>query len=190
MGILGWILLTILALVVLGSFLPLRLDLALRKQEIWTYSAALRPFAGIGPRILLAGSHKQRNSRHRGAEPKKRASVVKRGKAGHIWQGEPFGVMREATRFLLCLLRRIRVDRARIDLTFGLGDPAETGQAFGLLAPIIYGTCAERRMQVRVEPEFDKAVLRGCADLSVSLIPAFLLPPLIRFGWYVFGPVR
>ena len=88
------------------------------------------------------------------------------------------------------VLRCIRVDRFRVDCTFGLGDPAETGQVFGVLAPFVYGTrwAWGRADAVALTPVFDRACLEGEADVALAVTPMRLLGPVLRFAWATFGP--
>ncbi|MCK8462455.1 DUF2953 domain-containing protein [Aliiroseovarius sp. S1339] len=85
---------------------------------------------------------------------------------------------------------RVRVDAATLDLRFGLDDPAETGQAFGQMTPLIYGTSAAPRVHINVDPAFDRAILKGRVALDLSFVPFMLVPPFIRFGWSAFWPDR
>ncbi|MBW4706820.1 DUF2953 domain-containing protein [Roseobacter sp. YSTF-M11] len=180
-AILIWLLIGALALILLAGVLPLRIELALHKREAWVYSAKLYLFAGYGPRVLLADSRKKSKATDREAAKKGR-------KSSFDWQGDPLRFLRAILRLLARMLKHVHVDHAKIDMAFGLGDPADTGQAFGLLAPVVYGCKRLRRVQVHVEPVFHNTVLRGRADLNISLVPVFLLLPLVRFGWSVFGP--
>lgn len=186
--ILVWVLLGVLALILLASVLPLRIELALRKREIWLYSAVLRPFAGYGPRFVVADSKTGSKIKQHEAKEKNRKSDSKSRRQRNTAHSDPLLFLQAAVDLLTRLWRLVRVDSAKVDVTLGLGDPADTGQAFGLLAPFVYGSCAMRRVQVQVEPVFNRAVFRGRAELSISLIPVFLLPPLVVFGWSVLGP--
>ncbi|MCB4457910.1 DUF2953 domain-containing protein [Leisingera sp. McT4-56] len=163
------------ALIVLVLVSPLRIELVLRKEAGLAYSAALRPLGGFGPRIRLSG----RRQPHPAAKKPSRK--------------RPFDARRlvpAAARLAVAILRRIRVRALILDAEFGSGDPAETGQMFGMLAPLAYATLPARRLQVSLQPVFDRAVLSGRAELDVSLVPAALIGPAVRFGWDAFGPVR
>ncbi|UWQ27139.1 DUF2953 domain-containing protein (plasmid) [Leisingera aquaemixtae] len=165
----------LLGLTVLVLVLPLRIELVLRKEAGLSFSAALRPFGGIGPRIRLSGRRKppetaQEPGRKRRYDPRRLAPA--------------------AGRLAAAVLRRIRIRALVLDAKFGLGDPAETGQLYGMLAPLVYGTLPARRLQVAVQPVFDRAELSGRAELDVTVVPAALIVPAVRFGWDAFGPVR
>lgn len=181
--VLAWGLLAAFVLLILAAALPLRVELALNKREAWAYRAVLRPLAGFGPRIVL------RDSADR-AKSKRSKSDRKRGKAPTFGRQDPLRSLRVLTRLATDLLHHVRVDKALLDMTFGLGDPAETGQAFGIVAPLIYSGVALPRTCLRVEPDFAHTILRGRGDFAVSLIPITLVPLLVRFGWSAFGPRR
>jgi len=176
-----WVLLAAVVLVLLVAALPLCLELALDKREAWAYRAVLHPLAGLGPRIVLSDG--KEGSRSKTPKPDK-----KRAKAHAFWRDDTMRSVRAVTRLATGILRRVRIDNVVLDMKFGLGDPAETGQAFGMLAPMIYGSVALPRTCLRVEPDFGRITLRGHGRFAVSLIPITLLPLLARFGWSVFGP--
>jgi hypothetical protein len=171
-----------LAALILVAVMPLRLELEVHKAEAWRFRAAVRPFAPYGPRIALSG-RKQKSDRPEG---KSRAAWTKRKK--HRFR--PNGLASAVVRLIGDILRRIRVDVARLQMRFGLGDPAETGQVFGYLATMIYGAAPDRTIWLEIEPVFDRAMLEGQAELDLSVVPVSLLGPLFRFGWSAFGPVR
>ena len=172
---LGVLLVALLALIVLVLVSPLRIELVLRKDTALVFSAALRPLGGFGPRIGLSGRRK--------APPADKEPGRKR----------PFEARRVVpaiARLAAAVLRRIRIRALILDAKFGSGDPAETGQLYGMLAPLVYGSLPARRLQISVQPVFDRAVLSGRAELDVSVVPAALIGPAVRFGWDAFGPVR
>ncbi|UWQ39803.1 DUF2953 domain-containing protein (plasmid) [Leisingera aquaemixtae] len=165
----------LLGLTVLVLVLPLRIELVLRKEAELAFSAALRPFGGIGPRIRLSGRRKPPETAQ---EP------------GRKRRYDPRRLVPAAGRLAAAVLRRIRIRALILDAKFGLGDPAQTGQLYGMLAPLVYGTLPARRLQVAVQPVFDRAELSGRAELDVTVVPAALIVPAVRFGWDTFGPVR
>ncbi len=161
---------------------PLRLEVMLQKDEVWNLAAALRPFGRYGPQIPLRRSQKKLK------EPE--VKVKKPSAMTRAARREPTRVASAALQFLRDVVRCVRIEEVRCHARFGCEDPADTGQVFGLLAPVLYGTAHARRLDLRIEPAFSGAVLSGRAEVALSLIPARLLPPVIRFGWIAFGPVR
>ncbi len=183
MGVLLLIALLLLAFLCLvigvAAVLPLRLELELHKEAEWRIAAAIRPFGLYGP--LLPFSNKQRHAKPtKTVKPKRR---VLRHTSSRV---SATAVLRLLTDVLGC----IRIGHLTVNAQFGLGDPAATGQAFGMLAPVIYGTSATPSIQVRAVPVFDRAVLSGAAEMAFFVIPITLLGPAIRFGWSVIRPAR
>ena len=176
--VLFWVAALALLLILLAGALPLRIELGVRKNEAWRCSAVLRPFAGFGPKIRLSERKPSHTTRKTAKKPRKR---------GQLLRANPMRVVLATQQLLGELLHRVRFDRADIDMTLGLGDPADTGQAFGMLAPLVYGAHATPRMNIRLQPVFEKAALRGRADMRLSLIPILLVMPFVRFGWALFG---
>lgn len=107
-----------------------------------------------------------------------------------VWRRKPQRFARASIQLVTEILGRVNVDAASLDIRFDLGDPGETGQVFGLMTPLIYGTSAMPKVRVKVEPVFDQIVLTGQVAVDLSLIPAALLAPFVRFGWTAFGPGR
>ncbi|WP_370399732.1 DUF2953 domain-containing protein [Sulfitobacter sp. JB4-11] len=179
MSVLAWVLIGALAVILMALAFPLRLEVSLRKKDVWKYSGAVRPFGRIGPRIALTGRTKKPAKSGKPTDAKVR-------KRSH----DPMRLLRAAVRLVLDILQRVRIDTARLDMQVGLGDPAETGQAYGMLAPLIYGSAAMPRVHIHVEPIFDRAISRGGADLNLSVVPFTLIKPLLRFGWSAYGAKR
>ncbi|MCK8483931.1 DUF2953 domain-containing protein [Aliiroseovarius sp. S2029] len=177
-----WTLAALLALLLAAILMPLRLELSATREECWHVFLALRPFGRFGPRIPL-----RRNVSKREEKPEK---VPGKARSRRHGRRDPRRLVPAAIRLLSDVLGSVRVHKASVDLRFGCEDPADTGQTFGLMAPLIYGTAGMSRFDVRVEPVFDRALLAGRAALDISIIPARLVPPFIRFGWSAFGPRR
>lgn len=81
---------------------------------------------------------------------------------------------------LLALLAEVpdalRLIEARGDLTFGLDDPADTGTAFGLLTPLVYGVPSGEPYGLTVTPVFDGPYLAGDVTATVRI-------HVLRFAW-------
>ncbi|NNE81464.1 MAG: DUF2953 domain-containing protein [Silicimonas sp.] len=176
-----WALVAAFAVILLVLVTPLRLELQVSRETAFRFSAALRPFGRFGPRISLSDG--QTKPRPKKPERKKKA---RRG----FGKMRPKQFAQAAIRLAVDLIGLVRVEAASLELRFGLGDPAETGQIYGQMTPLIYGTSGVSRVDVTVEPLFDQAALTGRAALDLSLVPLRLVPPFARFGWAAFGPAR
>lgn len=179
MGIFLWLLALVCLVIGLAVALPLRLELEIHKQAAWRVVATVRPFGRYGPRIPIRkgpmGVHDEK--------PRKMKRRTQRHPA-------PRDLLPAVFRFVTDVLGCIRVGKLTVDARFGFGDPAMTGQAFGMLAPAIYGAPAMAGVDLRVVPVFDRQVLTGAADLAFSVVPITLLGPFLRLGWHLFGPAR
>lgn len=162
----------------LAAVLPVRLELTVHKEGEWRVAAALRPFGRYGPRLLM--SNKKRHPKASKKATLKRRTPTRKSRI------DVAVVLRLLTDILGC----INIGRLNVDARFGLGDPAATGQAFGTLAPVIYGTSALRGFRVHAVPVFDRPVLSGAAEIAFSVIPITLLGPAFRFGWSIIRTVR
>lgn len=98
--------------------------------------------------------------------------------------------LQAAPRLLARLAGRVHVDRLCLDADMGLGDPALTGEAFGLATPILYALPRDDRWQVALRPDFNAERLEGSASLDLRLTPLALVPPLADFGWRVLRGAR
>ncbi len=184
MSVAVWAILGVLAALLLVLALamatPLRLELSLRKGTAWHYNAALRPFGKYGPRITIRGPKNKR--------PKKTGKARRKQVKSRF---RPKRIIPAGLKLFNDILHRIYVSRAQLDVRFGLGDPGETGQLYGMLAPLIYGPTALPGVRLKVEPVFDdRPTFTGCAEMYVSVVPASIIAPAIRFGWRAFGPSR
>ena len=99
-------------------------------------------------------------------------------------------MLREVPRLMSESLGKVRIERLRLNGIFGFGDPALTGEIFGLAAPLLYAAPLSDRWEVTLRPDFDQDRLEGIAECDVALRPVALLGPLAGFGWRVLGPRR
>jgi hypothetical protein len=177
--ILLWLGVALVVLVGLLVCLPVYVAVTWQSDPVRRSMVLLRPFGGVSPQIKVF------DSTHRRKPWQKRSGRKKPGrrKEGGATHGN---VVAEAATLLRRVLGAIHFDALRLDVEFGLGDPAETGQLFGQLCPVIYGAGAD----VRLRPNFDVACLRGYAMAQFRVIPVAVAWPFASFGWRVFGPSR
>ena len=82
------------------------------------------------------------------------------------------------------LLRRVRVESCHLEVLFGLGDPAATGELFGRLIPLTAARWAMPPGSVlRLEPDFASEVLEGQGAIVLRVIPVLWIAPLVRLAW-------
>lgn len=179
--ILLWLLAAVIALLLVALVSPLRIEAKASVGEAFRYSLALRLFGRVGPRVVVADS---------ATPPRKKKPKTATKKAKHRSSANraPMRIIRAAFPLISVVLACLHIDKAMLDLRFGADDPAETGQIFGILAPMVFGVEGGQRFHFSVEPVFDRAVFDGCAAVDVTMIPARLIYPVARFGWSAFGP--
>lgn len=185
-----WLVLGLLALVLAVLAAPLRIELSLHKGARWRYTVALRFFGGIGPRLVLDSETRKPSPAEPAPKPDDKNERAKKPKRRRR-KRRAFNMRRmasEAPALIGGLLRCFHLKSARLRARFGLGDPAETGQVYGLLCPAIANASALPRTELAIEPVFDALCLTGEAALELSVRPLALLGPAARFGWRVFGP--
>lgn len=190
-----WVLLALVAVLLLLFLaviaLPVHLRLRAEAGEAGRVCVDMWLFGGLTPRLRIVDSARPRKQRPREAKPgleekKAEKSARKRGR----WRmpGGRRTVMRlvkEVPRLIGGEFRRIHIDRLEVDCDFGLHDPADTGQLYGYLTPLIYAS-GSRKVSVNLRPDFTRARLSGAAQAALHLTPGSLAIPVIRFGWRVF----
>lgn len=184
-------LLAVVVLAVIVLFLPFRLRLSVRSAPGAFFRVEIRPFAGLLPWIPLVDSARPKETEPEAEpeapEPGRPSARKRRGPRIDVWR-----VLRALPRFIRDSLHIFRIDRIEVEGIFGLGDPAETGAAYGTIAPPLVAAgyalgCAEA---VRVTPDFDRATLEGRAEAEITVRPVRAIRPTVAFAWAVLGPRR
>ena len=167
--------------------LPVRLRLYARSEPSRVARVELGLLGGWVPWIAVVDTERPRRRKAKRKDRKDRKLRKTKRKTGGGAR-----MLRALPGLLRGLLAQVRVERFEFDCTFGLGDPAETGRLYGMLAAVRYGTASAWGPGARIAlvPDFDRARLDGRADVILSVVPARWLPPLARFGWSVWGPGR
>jgi hypothetical protein len=179
--VLLWLVVALVVLVILLVVLPIHVLALWQSDPAVPSKVLLRPFGGVSPPIKVYDSHKPRKAGQKAAPKARKHQKARR--SGRMPQGD---VLAEGMVLLRRLTGAVHIDTLLLDAEVGLGDPADTGQLFGQLCPLIYTTGGH----VNVRPNFDAACLRGSALAQVHFSVLGLVWPFARFGWRVFGPVR
>lgn len=116
-------------------------------------------------------------------EPRKRPSAPRKlpdfERLSPLWQ-EAF---RERVAWLLRRCRPwIDVHEIRGRAQLGLGDPADTGMAIGLLQPLLALAGELPRVELRVDPDFGGAGFRGDLRGGIRAVPLGLIRPVVVFA--------
>ena len=180
--VLLWLGVSLLVLIIFTMITPIHVELSWQNNPAKRATVLLRLFGGVSPAIRVYDSAAPRKPE----KPARKRSKRKRRKSGtQSWV--PHGnILTEVMALLRRVLGAIHIDMLHLDAEVGLGDPAETGQLFGQLCPLIYTSGGH----VTLRPNFDRACLQGTALAKFHFSLLGLLWPFLRFGWRVLGPVR
>ena len=91
------------------------------------------------------------------------------------------GFLRNLGHLLRDLFGVIQVHSLRVDLVVGLSDPAETGEAVGLLSAVLTPLEALTPLRARITPSFAEERLAGSTEGRLRIVPIKIFPPIIRF---------
>lgn len=189
MGVLAaiilWFLLGLLAVLMALLITPVRLHATLHTTPHLSYRVDARVFGGLSPELLLVDGGRARTTPETKRKPKKK---VRHAHPGSRFRGQNFGAA--GLRLASGLLRAIHLEHLRCDLSFGLSDPADTGQIYGCLAPLQFGGTLPREVMLSVQPDFGRPHFDCDIDAAVSITAAALVPHVARFAWQVYGPSR
>ncbi|MGJ8623103.1 MAG: DUF2953 domain-containing protein [Yoonia sp.] len=174
-----WLGLALLAVAALLVLLPVYLALSWHSDPAKPSTVRLRVFGGLAPAIKVYDSTAKSTKQKPAQKPRKR----QRKPFGRRWK--PHGdILAEALSMIGKLRDAVRFDALHLNAEIGLGDPAETGQLYGQLCPLIYTTGG----RVTVLPNFETSCLRGSALARLHFTLLGLIWPFVRFGWRLFGP--
>ena len=112
-------------------------------------------------------------------KPKRRGRRVRPGTILEILRTK--GLPRQLKGLLKDVLRRIRIRDLVANFRVGLDSPADTGFLFAIVGPITSLLKSISPQQIRLQPDFDEAVLEGDLSGAVRLQPIRLVIPLLRF---------
>ncbi len=190
-----WALVALVALAVTVVLLPFKLRIEAASAPRPVLRVDLRIAAGFSPWMRVFDSSraqpKKESDDHasKSTVEKHRKPTPRSRRKSRIEIRRVLGALPD---LLSGLLRVLHVDRLGIDAVFGLDDPAETGAAYGAIAPplLAAGHALGRPDAVRVIPVFDGPRLEGRAEAELTLRPARALVPSARFAWAIFGPRR
>lgn len=165
---------------VLVLVLPVRVQCTWQSDPAKHAMIHLRPFGGVFPAICVYDSSRKKTDN---PKPPRRKHKKNRKTGGITLRSIALSdVVDLLTRFM----HAFQIEVLQLDAEFGLGDPAETGQLYGQLTPLIYLSGPH----VRLTPNFAETCLRGRALVHFRFTLVGLMWPFVRFGWRVLRPVR
>ena len=180
--VLLWLGVSLLVLVIFLVITPIHVVLFWQNDPAKRATVLLRLFGGVSPTIKVYDSSKLPKP----DKPARKHSKQKRGRTGRQRWNLRGDILPEAMTLLRRVLGAIHIDLLHLDAEVGLGDPAETGQFYGQLCPLIYTTGGH----VTLRPNFERACLQGTALAKFHFTLLGLFWPFVRFGWRMFGPVK
>jgi hypothetical protein len=174
----------VLLLIVAALAVPVQFDVQAELSDRWRGRVTLRWLFGLLEVPLTGGSRSARPPRTRKPrKPSRRRPSIRPVLATP-------GLAGRTVEFLEDLVTRIQVRAFQLKAEFGVDDPADTGQIYGALVPVLV-LASVRGMDVRCRPDFTRARLEGACTGSVSVRPLavfgvvvrFLLSPPVRHAW-------
>ncbi|HEY82406.1 MAG TPA: hypothetical protein G4O01_03845 [Dehalococcoidia bacterium] len=93
------------------------------------------------------------------------------------------GLLQQLKISLQGMLRSLEIKNLTADFKVGLGDPADTGLLFALLAPVILWLNSSLPLRISAQPSFaDAPTFTGYSHGAVRVRPIRLVIPLLRFA--------
>lgn len=185
-----WGLLVLLAALLLILSLPVALEARAERGEVWQGEARVRILGRWGPSFKVSGGTAKARAKRQG-KPARKRDGARRKRRGRRGRSVPIGRALSAGPDLIAgLLGKFTIRELEVDARFGLGDPAATGQAYGVLGPAVFGLgwMGSERVSVLLEPDFERLALEGRFSGALAVTPITLLGPVAIFAWRVFGP--
>lgn len=173
-----WAIAACLLLLLLMLALPVHLRGDLDTSSAQRFRGQLKLFGGLTPWIDVSSTDEKQ------IKPPQRARRAGSGLKPHT-VGR---LIHAAPTTIRSLIRPIRASDGTLALTFGSGDPAETGEFFGLCTPVVYGASTALPFSVVVLPDFDERRFDVQASLAFRAVPLAFVPPIFAFVWRVWGP--
>ncbi|UEC42794.1 MAG: hypothetical protein METHAR1v1_870002 [Methanothrix sp.] len=91
------------------------------------------------------------------------------------------GFLESLSRLLRSLLGTLQLRSLSIDMRIGLPDPAETGEAFGLISAALAPLKAFSPVRARIVPSFAGEEIAGSVEGGLRIWPIKAVPPITRF---------
>lgn len=182
-----WLLLGLLAVILVVLATPVLIRIDGRAGPAPSLRIVLRLLGGLTPPMVLADSARAGRAKPRKAVRTEKPERKVPGKPRKRFDSRVIGAV---PRLIGNVLGKVHFDELNLDAEFGLGDPAATGEAFGMMTPLLYGLPPSERVSLAVRPDFERTVLSGRIGALIRVTPLAFVPPAIRFGWVAFGPAR
>ena len=173
---------------------PFDLTCSLAKEERFQGRARIGWLFGLVGKDLTDGHKRTEEEAERKEDEDKQEERPRRQQRGRqrakrrwgrprqfIAMARTRGVISHTLKLVQRLMRATKIRELELDLVFGLGEPAETGQLYGVVRPAAIYVESITPLNISVEPDFQKAILRGSFNASIRIYPIRIIPPLILF---------
>lgn len=187
-----WVLLSILITLVVLLAVPLewRFNVELDEDHRGADSHIRWLFGLV---IIRTSNEPRSDSSEKPAKPKKRKPKRNRQSLRRVLSVDGF-VGR-----LLTLIRRIvsaiHIEQLSVQARLGLGDPADTGQLWGVIGPVTGLLSIPKATRINIEPDFFNEVLEFQSDGRLRVIPLRLIGLFLGFllsfnTWRAFRAIK
>ena len=95
------------------------------------------------------------------------------------------GFPQKLLRFVRDSFRILRIHELKLNLRYGLGDPAETGLLFGAISPAMVYVRSFSSVDIQIQPDFEQLYLGGYFKGDVRLFPIQFVGPLARLTFSI-----
>lgn len=121
--------------------------------------------------------------------PQRRKAPQAKKSSGFKIDGERMkSLFSDAPKIFRSLFKAFKFETGRLDLEYGLGDPADTGMLYGYMSPVSYVSPASGAFQFSAQPNFGDQVFHIEGVVNIVFKPAYLLGPIATIGWRLFKP--
>lgn len=187
-----WLTLLIVLLAVLGLVagllsipLEVKIDIdTLARQKARIRLSWLYGWVTFSPQATRPGPA---TVKPRPVEKKQKPSVTKPRQDGQFLLAmlQSDGFVRRIVKLVIDCIRVVEFRESRLYCRLGLGDPADTGQCLGLVAPLFVLLQQRLVPTAQLEPEFNEATLILRAGTRLRVIPLRYLLLLLQFFFSV-----
>lgn len=179
-----WGMLGLFLLILLLLATPLRITSRLQSGSERTIVITVRAFGGLSPQLVVfdSANKKQKSPTERKNKPSPRI------KGWSLEIGKLRRIVRTTPNFLVSLIRTLRIEKLSVDAEFGLGDPADTGEAYGMLAPFIFNIPDNKKYRIKLFPNFDQKGVWGDALIAIRVTPFVVIIQIAEAMWRILAP--
>lgn len=175
-----WVLATVFGLILFFFLLlaiPVDLRFSVEKADNFRSQARVEWMFG-----LIGKDIKRTKKEPKPKKKKKREFKARRHIRPLLAMVKTRGFVRRIIKFIRDIIRVVKIRELRLDLRFGLDDPADTAMIYGAVAPTALFANSCSPIKIRVKPDFEDLALEGSFKGNMRLIPIRLLKPITLFA--------